>query len=60
MRPAVPPVDVAVAAVVAVIVATAALARGEAASMAADVNGQMAFPDGDLEPVLLAVSAADR
>ena len=40
-------------AVVAVVVATTALARGEAASMAADVDGQMAFPGGDLEPVLL-------
>jgi hypothetical protein len=44
---------VLVAAVAAVVVATTALARGEAASMAADVDGQMAFPDGDLEPLLL-------
>ncbi|HME16286.1 MAG TPA: DMT family transporter [Mycobacterium sp.] len=48
-----PQMFVLVAAVVAVVVATTALARGEAASMAADVDGQMAFPDGDLEPVLL-------
>jgi hypothetical protein len=48
-----PQLFVLVAAVVAVVVATTALARGEAASMAADVDGQMVFPDGDLEPVLL-------
>ena len=48
-----PQLFVLVAVVIAVVVATTALARGEAASMAADVDGQMAFPGGDLEPVLL-------
>jgi hypothetical protein len=31
---------------------SAALARGEAASMATDVDGQMAFPDGNDEEQL--------
>jgi drug/metabolite transporter (DMT)-like permease len=40
---------VLVAAVVAVIVATTALARGEAATMAADGDGHTAFPDRNAE-----------
>ena len=48
-----PQMFVLVAAVVAVIVATTALARGEAATMAADGDAQTAFPDRDLEPLLL-------
>ncbi len=41
--------------VVAVIVATTALARGEAATMTADGDGQPAFPDRDagLPPLCL-------
>ena len=37
-----------VAAVVAVVIATTALARGEAATMVADGDGQTAFPDPDV------------
>jgi len=48
-----PQLFVLVAAVVAVVVATTALARGEAASMAADVDGQAAWPEPGMEPLLL-------
>jgi hypothetical protein len=44
---------VLVAAVVAVIVATTALARGEAATMAADSENRAALPERDSEPLLL-------
>jgi hypothetical protein len=47
-----------VAAVAAVVVATTALARGEAASMAADADGQMSFPDGDDEELVQRSMAA--
>lgn len=48
-----PELFVLVAAVVAVIFATTALARGEAASMAADGGDQPTSPDRNMEPVLL-------
>jgi hypothetical protein len=48
-----PQMLVLVAAVVAVIVATTALARGEAATMAADSENRAALPERDLEPLLL-------
>jgi drug/metabolite transporter (DMT)-like permease len=44
-----PQMFILVAAVVAVVIATTALARGEAATMAADSDGQPAFPDPDAE-----------
>jgi drug/metabolite transporter (DMT)-like permease len=44
-----PQMFVLVAAVVAVIVATTALARGEAATMAADSDGRTAFPEWDAD-----------
>jgi hypothetical protein len=44
-----PQMFVLVAAVVAVIVATTALARGEAATMAADGDGRTAFPEWDAD-----------
>jgi hypothetical protein len=43
-----PQMFILVAAVVAVVIATTALARGEAATMA-DSDGQTAFPDPDAE-----------
>jgi drug/metabolite transporter (DMT)-like permease len=48
-----PQLFVLVAAVVAVIFATTALARGEAATMTADGDDQPTLPDPDIEPVLL-------
>ena len=48
-----PQMFVLVAAVVAVVVATTALARGEAATMTADGDGRTAFPDRN--PALLEV-----
>jgi hypothetical protein len=48
-----PQMFVLVAAVVAVIVAPMALARGEAATMAADSENRAALPERDLEPLLL-------
>ena len=48
-----PQMFVLLAAVVAVTVATTALARGEAATMTADGAGQTTFPDRDAEALLL-------
>jgi drug/metabolite transporter (DMT)-like permease len=48
-----PQLFVLVAAVVVVIFATMALARGEAATMAADGNNQPTSSDRDMEPLLL-------
>jgi len=48
-----PQLFVLIAAVVAVIVATTALARGEAATMAADSDDQPISPHRDMEPLLL-------
>ena len=48
-----PQLFVLIAAVVAVIVATTALARGEAATMTADGDGQTISPHRDMEPLLL-------
>jgi drug/metabolite transporter (DMT)-like permease len=48
-----PQIFVLVAAVVAVIIATAALARGEAATMAADGDGATAFIDRNVEALQL-------
>jgi len=48
-----PQMFVLVAAVVSVIVATTALARGEAATMAADGHGQPILPAPEMEPLLL-------
>jgi drug/metabolite transporter (DMT)-like permease len=48
-----PQLFVLVAAVVAVIFATTALARGEAATMAADGDDQPTLNDRDMEPMLL-------
>jgi drug/metabolite transporter (DMT)-like permease len=44
-----PQMFILVAAVVAVVIATTALARGEAATMAADSDGQTEIPDPDAE-----------
>jgi drug/metabolite transporter (DMT)-like permease len=48
-----PQLFILVAAILAVVVATTALARGEAATMAADGVGQDTLPDRDREPLLL-------
>ncbi len=55
-----PQMFVLVVAVIAVVVATTALARGEAATMAADGVSQTPFLDRDMEPAASAMSAAGR